>query len=125
MDKNKFSRYCIILLIDDDNNSKIFIYEENKYYIRCDNKSICINVLNGFKDIKNSYEINVIDLTDNYYNIDKSDIKKYCTILLIEDVNTSRILISEKNIYYIRYDYECCDGSVYYEILKNLMEIIL
>ena len=25
MDKNKFSKYCTILLIDDDNHSKIFI----------------------------------------------------------------------------------------------------
>ena len=123
MDKNKFSRYCIILLIDDDNHSKI--YEEKKYYITYDNKSICINVLNGFKDIKNSYEINVIDLTDNYYNIDKSDFKIYCTILLIDDINTSKIFISEKNIYYIRYDDDDCDQSVYYEILKNLIEIIL
>ena len=39
-----------------------------------------MHILNRFKDIKKSYEINVIDLTDNYYNIDKSDIKKYCTI---------------------------------------------
>ena len=30
MDENKF-RYCTLLLIDDDNHSKIFISEENKY----------------------------------------------------------------------------------------------
>ena len=78
MDKNKFSKYCAILLIDDDNHSKIIISEKNKYYIRYDdNKSICINILNRFTDNKKSYEISVIDLTDNYYNIDKSDIKKY------------------------------------------------
>ena len=88
MDKNNFSKYCTIFLIDDDNHSKIFISEKNKYYIRCDNnKSIRINILNRFKDIKKSYEINIIDLTDNYYNIDKSDIKKYCKILLIDDIN--------------------------------------
>ena len=57
---------------------KIFISEKNEYCIRYDdNKSICINILNRFKDVKKCYEINVIDLTDNYYNIDKSDIKKY------------------------------------------------
>ena len=88
MDKNNFSKYCTIFLIDADNHSKIFISEKNKYYIRYDNnKSIRINILNRFKDIKKSYEINIIDLTDNYYNIDKSDIKKYCTILLIDDIN--------------------------------------
>ena len=88
MDKNNFSKYCTIFLIDDDNHSKIFISEKNKYYIRYDNnKSMRINILNRFKDIKKSYEINIIDLTDNYYNIDKSDIKKYCTILLIDDIN--------------------------------------
>ena len=97
MAKNKFSKYCTFFLIDDDNHSKIFIFEQNKYYIRYDdNKSICINILNSFKDIKKSYKINVIDLTNNYYNVNKSDIKKYCTILEIDDINTSRIFISEK-----------------------------
>ena len=57
-------------------------------------------------------------MTDNYYNIDKSDIKKYCTIVLIDDINTSRIFISEKNMYYIRYDDDDCDESVYYKILN-------
>ena len=28
MDENKFSRYCTILLIDDDNHSKIFVSEK-------------------------------------------------------------------------------------------------
>ena len=100
MAKNKFSKYCTFFLIDDNNHSKIFIFEQNKYYIRYDdNKSICINILNSFKDIKKSYKINVIDLTNNYYNVNKSDIKKYCTILEIDDINTSRIFISEKKKY--------------------------
>ena len=99
MAKNKFSKYCTFFLIDDDNHSKIFIFEQNKYYIRYDdNKSICINILNRFTDNKKSYEISVIDLTDNYYNIDKSDIKKYCTILLIDDIKTIRIFISGKSM---------------------------
>ena len=37
MDKNNF-RYCTLLLIDDDNHSKIFISEKNNYYIKSDNK---------------------------------------------------------------------------------------
>ena len=57
-----------------------------------------MHILNRFKDIKKSYEINVTDLTDNYYNIDKSDIKKYCTILLIDDIKTIRIFISGKSM---------------------------
>ena len=28
MDGNKFSKYCTILLIDDDNHSKIFFFEK-------------------------------------------------------------------------------------------------
>ena len=28
MDKNKFSKYCTILVVDDDNHSKIFISEK-------------------------------------------------------------------------------------------------
>ena len=104
---------CTILLIDDDNHSKIFVPETNKYYIKYgDNRSIYANILNEFKDIKTSYKINVIDLSDNYYNIDKSDTKKYCTILLIDDIITSRIFISEKNMYYIRYDADNCDETV-------------
>ena len=104
---------CTILLIDDDNHSKIFVPETNKYYIKYgDNRSIYANILNEFKDIKTSYKINVIDLSDNYYNIDKSDTKKYCTILLIGDIITSRIFISEKNMYYIRYDDDNCDETV-------------
>ena len=100
---------------------KIFISEKNEYCIRYDdNKSICINILNRFKDVKKCYEINVIDLTDNYYNIDKSNIKKYCTILLIDDIITSRIFISGKNMYYIRYDdADDYDGSVYYKISND------
>ena len=52
-------------------------------------------------------------MTDNYYKVDKSVIKKYCSILLIDDINTSRIFISEKNMYYIRYDNDDddCDES--------------
>ena len=104
---------CTILLIDDDNHSKIFVPETNKYYIKYgDNRSIYANILNELKDIKTSYKINVIDLSDNYYNIDKSDTKKYCTILLIDDIITSRIFISEKNMYYIRYDDDNCDETV-------------
>ena len=104
---------CTILLIDDDNHSKIFVPETNKYYIKYgDNRSIYANILNEFKDIKTSYKINVIDLSDNYYNIDKSDTKKYCTILLIDHIITSRIFISEKNMYYIRYDDDNCDETV-------------
>ena len=104
---------CTILLIDDDNHSKIFVPETNKYYIKYgDNRSIYANILNELKDIKTSYKINIIDLSDNYYNIDKSDTKKYCTILLIDDIITSRIFISEKNMYYIRYDDDNCDETV-------------
>ena len=80
-----------------------------------------VNILNSFKDIRKSYEINVIDLTDNYYKIDISDIKKYCTILLIDDIYTGRIFISEKNMYYIRHnnDDDDCAKSVYYMILND------
>ena len=58
----------------------------------------------NLKVLEKSYEIDVIDLTDNYYKIDISDIKKYCTILLIDDDNHNKIFISEKNMYYIRYN---------------------
>ena len=92
MDRNKF-RYCILLLIDDDNHSKIFISEKDKYYIRGHNKSIHVNILNEFKDIRNSYGINVKVISDNYYNIVKPNIKKYCTILLIDDIHTGRIYV--------------------------------
>ena len=115
-------------MTDGDNHSKTFVSEKNKYYIKYgDNRSIYVNILNEFKDIKKSYKINVIDLTDNYYNIDKSDIKKYCTILLIDDINTSRIntsriFISEKCMHYIRYD-DDCDEKVYYKILNDLNRI--
>ena len=84
MDENKIIRYCTILLIYDDNHSKIFVSEKNKYYREYgDNRSIHVNILNEFKDIKKSHEINVIDLSDNHYDIYKSDIKKHCIILLI------------------------------------------
>ena len=119
MDENilKFSMYCTLLLIDDDNHSKIFISEKNKYHIKYgENRLMYLNILNSFKDIRKSYEINVIDLTDNYYKIEIPDIKKYCTILLIDDTYTGKILISEKNNYYTKYD-DDDDESVYYKIL--------
>ena len=121
MGENKISRYCTILLIDDDNHSKIFVSEKNNYYREHgDNRSIHVNILNEFKDIKKSHEINVIDLSDNHYDIYTSDIKKYCTVLLIDDINTSRIFISEKNMYYIKYDDDHCDETVYYKILGDI-----
>ena len=86
-------------MIDDDNHGKIFVSEKNKYYIKYGyNRSINVNILNEFKDTKKSYKIDVIDLTNNYYNIYKSDTKKYCRVLLINDINASRIFISEKNM---------------------------
>ena len=129
IDGNKFEffKYCTLLLIDDDNYSKIFIYEKGKYYIRGDNKSIHIKILNKFKNVRKSYEINVKDITDNCYKIDKPCIIKYCTILLIDDDNHSKIFISEKNMYYISYvgdddDYDDCDELVYYNKPLNDFE---
>ena len=84
MGENKISRYCTILLIDDGNHSKIFVSEKNNYYREYgDNRSMHVNILNECKDIKKSHEINVIDFSDNHYDIYKSDIKKHCIILLI------------------------------------------
>ena len=103
MDKNNF-RYCTLLLINDDNHSKIFISEKNKYYIKSDNKSIHIKILNEFKDIRKSYRINVDDITDNYYKIDKFHIIKNCTIWLIDDDDHSKIFISEKHLSYTSND---------------------
>ena len=95
-----------------------------KYYCEYgNNRSIQVNILNEFKDIKKSHEINVKDLSDNHYDIYKSDMKKYCTILLIDDINTSRILISEENMYYIWYDDDDCDETVYYKILGDIDRI--
>ena len=100
MDENKF-RYCTLLLIDDDNHSKIFISEENKYQIKNNNKSIHVKILNEFKDIRKSYGINVIDTTDNYYKINEPDIIKHCTFLLIDEDDRSKMFLSEKNSYCI------------------------
>ena len=53
MGENKIIRYCTILLIDDGNHSKIFVSEKNNYYREYgDNRSIHVNILNEFKDIK-------------------------------------------------------------------------
>ena len=109
-------------MIDDDNHSKIFISEKYKYYIiHGDNKLIWINIFNSFKGIQKSYETIVIDLTDNYYNIDKSDTKKDCTILLRDDIKTIRIFIFDKDMCYTRYDddEDDCNESVYYKILND------
>ena len=51
MNKNKF-RYCTLLLINDNNHSKIFVSENNRYCIKCDNKSMYVKILNEFKDTK-------------------------------------------------------------------------
>ena len=89
MNKNKF-RYCTLLLTDEYNHSRIFISEKSRYYIRRDNKSIHLQILNEFKDIRKSYnKIDVIDTNNNYYKIDKSRIIKNCTILLIDNDNRS------------------------------------
>ena len=115
MDENKF-RYYTLLLTNDNNNSKIIVSEKNKYYVRGDNKSILVKILNEFKDIIKSYEINVHDITDicykiddttnNYYKINEPDTIKHCTILSIDDGDHSKILNSKKNLYYTSND---CD----------------
>ena len=112
MDKNKF-RYCTLLLINDQNHSKIFISKKNKYYIRDDNELIRIKILNEFKDIRKSYKTNVKDITDDYYKTDEPHIIRHCTILLIDDDNLKFLIIliiSEKNLYYIS-----CDGYKNYD----------
>ena len=96
MDKNKF-RYCTLLLIDDYNHSKIFISEKNKYYIKDDNESINIKILNEFEDIRKSCKINVKNTTDNYYKNVEPFFIRHCTILLIDHDNHSKIFISENN----------------------------
>ena len=99
MDGNisKLSMYCTLLLIDNNNHSKLFISKKNKYLIKYgEYRTMHLNILNSFKGIRKSHEIDVIDLTDNYYKIDISNIKKYCTILLIDDIYTGRKFISEK-----------------------------
>ena len=88
-------------MIDNDNHSKIFISKENRYYVRGDNKSIHVKILNEFEDIRKSYGISVIDITENYYKINEPSIIKHCTILLIDDYNHNKIFISEKNLCYI------------------------
>ena len=131
MDKNKF-RYCTLLLIDEYNHGRIFISEKNKYYIKGDNKSIHIQILDKFRNIEKSYRINVIDtpsITDNYYKIDdatdnyyKNDrfgIKKYCTILLIDDDDHSKIFISKKNLYYTSNDCHYFGVDVYDYIFND------
>ena len=109
MDKNKF-RYCTLLLINDQNHSKIFISKKNKYYIRDDNELIRVKILNEFKDIRKSYKTNVKDITYDQYKIDEPHIIRHCTILLIDDDNHSKTSISEKNLYYIS-----CVGDKYYD----------
>ena len=45
---------------------------------------------------------------------------------MIDDINTSRIFVSEKNMHYIRYDDDDdddCDETVYYKILDNIDRI--
>ena len=66
MNKNKF-RCCTLLLVDEYNHNRIFISEKNRYYIRRDNKSIHLQILKEFKDIRKSYnKIVVIDTNNNY-----------------------------------------------------------
>ena len=130
MEGNKF-RCCTLLLIDDDNHSKIFISEKNKYYIKHDdNRLLRVKIKNRFKGIRQSYEINVHDITGNYHNTDKPSVIKYCTILLIDDIHTGRIYISEKNMYYISCvgdiddddDNDDCDKLVHYNKFLNNFE---
>ena len=118
MEENKF-RYCIILLTDDNNHCKIFIVEKSKYYIKNDNKSIYIEILNEFKDIRKSYKINVKDISNKYYKIDYEPYNiKYCKILLIDDDDHSKIFISKKNLYNVGVKYYVYDNydDYYYKL---------
>ena len=107
---------------------KYLCLKKNKYYIEYDDdKLVQTKFLNKFKDIRKFYNINVINITDNYYKYDKPNTKKYCTLLLIDDYDHGKIFISEKNIYYIRYndgDDDNCDRSVYYVILNNFERLV-
>ena len=93
---------------------KYLFLKKKKYYIRGDNESICVKILNEFEDSRKSYKINVKDITDNYYKIDGPCTIKHCTILLIDDDYHSKIFISEENLYYIS-----CVGDKYYDYDDN------
>ena len=68
MDENKFIffKYCSLLLIDNDNHSKIFISEKNIYYIRYvddndDNNIVYYKILNNFDcmlSVRNNIKFN-------------------------------------------------------------------
>ena len=103
MNKNKF-RYCTLLLINDDNHSKIFVSEKNKYYTRGVYKSIHIKILSEFEDIRKSYKFISSNMTDNYYRIDEPHIIKNCTILLIDDDDHSKVFFFGKKLYYTSND---------------------
>ena len=97
MDRRRI-KYFKLLLIDDDNNSKIFVSELNKYYIRGCNKSIHVKILNKFEDINSyiSHKISVIDMTSGYYENYKYFALKHCTILLTDDNDHSKFLFLKK-----------------------------
>ena len=113
MDRRRI-KYFKLLLIDDDNNSKIFVSELNKYYIRGCNKSIHVKILNKFEDINSyiSHKISVIDMTSGYYENYKYFALKHCTILLTDDNNHSKIFISKKNSYFTSKDCDYFDIDI-------------
>ena len=115
-------------MIDEYNHSRVFISEKNRYYIRHNDKSIHVQILSEFKDIRKSYGINVTETTDNYYKIDDTTdkyykidehyIKKDCTILLIDENDHSKMFLSEKNLYYIYNEFDNdydVDGYDYFD----------
>ena len=114
MNKNKI-RYCTLLLINDYND----------YNIKDDNESIRVKILNKFEDIRISCKINVKDITDNYYKIDKPHIIIHCTILLIDNDNHGKIFTFKKKLYYIscvddkHYDYDDYDDYDYDDYLDD------
>ena len=119
MDRRRI-KYFKLLLIDDDNNSKIFVSELNKYYIRGCNKSIHVKILNKFEDINSyiSHKISVIDMISGYYENYKYFALKHCTILLTDDNDHSKIFISKKNSYFTSKD---CD---YFDIISVIVDLM-
>ena len=104
-------------MINDYNHSKIYISEENKYYVRSDG-SVRFRIFNEFKNIRKSYrksyrKIKVIDESDNYHCKSDGPVDtKHCTILLIDDDNHCNIFVSEKNVYSIKhFDYYDSDDD--------------
>ena len=78
-DKFCITKYCTILLIDEDDHSKIFISEKSLYYSSNDYNDFGVDDYDYYDENYGEYDYYYDDYDNDYYYFDDDFNNKYCS----------------------------------------------